>query len=295
MRVLVTGASGRLGGRLAACLAERFEVVGGHHDGAVPDGLPIVPLDVRSSASIEAALEASQANAVVHAAAQADPDACERDPEQAELLNVRASEAVARACQRRGLRLVAISTDLVFAGDRDVWREDDPPGPLMVYGHTKLAGEEATLEAHPAAVVTRVALVCGRGHGIHGTSSESIAWSLRAGRRLRLYTDQFRTPVDAVSVAAALERLIEGSAVGRFHLGGRERVSRAELGLRTARLLGLDTRLIDVVTTREHPPGAPRPADVSLDSSRAARELGWAPRPLDVALAETRLSPDPSR
>jgi dTDP-4-dehydrorhamnose reductase len=64
--------------------------------------------------------------------------------------------------------------------------------------------------------------------------------------------------------------------------------------LRTAGVLGLDTRLIDVVTTREHPPGAPRPADVSLDSSRAARELGWAPRPLDVALSETRLSPDPT-
>ena len=82
--------------------------------------------------------------------------------------------------------------------------------------------------------------------------------------------------------------------MGRFHLGGPERVSRAELGLRTARLLGLDTQLIDVVTTREHPPGAPRPADVSLDSSRASRELGWSPRPLDVALAETRPSPDPS-
>jgi dTDP-4-dehydrorhamnose reductase len=291
-RVLVTGAGGRLGGRLAAHLAERFEVVAARRESPLPEGLATVPLDLLSASSFEEALEAARPDAVVHAAAMADPDACERQPEQARAVNTTASETIARLCRRRAIPLVVVSTDLVFDGGHPGWREDDSPAPLMTYGRTKLEGERAALAEHPAAAVARVALVCGRGHGHHGTSSESVAWGLQAGRRLRLYTDQFRTPVDAESAARALARILETGATGLFHVGGPERVSRHELGVRTARLLGLDVRLIEAVTSIEHPAGAPRPADVSLDSSRAARELGWRARPLDAALAESRPTAD---
>jgi dTDP-4-dehydrorhamnose reductase len=287
---MVTGAGGRFGGRLAVHLAERFEVLAARHESTVPEGFDSVPLDLLSDSSIAAALEAARPDAVVHAAAMADPDACERDPDRATAVNARASETIARLCRRRGLPLVVVSTDLVFDGSRPNWREDDPPAPLMVYGRTKLEGERAALAEHAGAAVARVALVCGRGHGPHGTSSEAVAWGLRSGRRLRLYTDQFRTPVDAQSAAVALARLIETGARGVFHLGGAERVSRHELGTRTARLLGLEAQGIEAVTSVEHPAGAPRPADVSLDSSRASRELGWRARPLDTALAESRPS-----
>jgi dTDP-4-dehydrorhamnose reductase len=93
-------------------------------------------------------------------------------------------------------------------------------------------------------------------------------------------------------VAAALARIVETGAAGVFHLGGLERVSRHELGVRTARLLGLDASLIQAVTAVERATEAPRPADVSLDSSRAASTLGWTARPLDAALAESRVSAD---
>jgi dTDP-4-dehydrorhamnose reductase len=287
---MVTGAGGRLGGRLAAHLAVRFEVVAARHRGVIPRGLATVPLDLLSASSIDAALEASRPDAVVHAAAMADPDACERQPETARAVNAVASETIARLCRRRGVGLVVVSTDLVFDGSRPGWREDDPPAPLMVYGRTKLDGERAAMAEHPAAAVARVSLVCGRGHGPNGTSSETIAWGLRSRRRLRLYTDQFRTPVDAESAAAALARILENGATGVFHLGGLERVSRHELGMRTARILGLDAGLIEAVTSVEHSTGAPRPADVSLDSSRASRELGWRARRLDTAVAESRPS-----
>jgi dTDP-4-dehydrorhamnose reductase len=85
--------------------------------------------------------------------------------------------------------------------------------------------------------------------------------------------------------------LLEGTATGLFHLGGGERVSRHALGLRTARRLGLDEGLIDAVRAAERQDGTPRPEDVSLDSSRAMRELGWRPRPLDDAILEGRARP----
>ena len=291
MRILVTGASGLLGGRLAALLRRSASVVAGRHLGAPPDGLPSVGIDLLSPESVRLAILESRPDAILHSAALADPDRCESEPERARALNVEASRALARLARQQRVRLVLLSTDLVFPGEGGPFGESAPPRPLMVYGRTKLEGEEAALGEDPSAAVARVALVCGRGHGRRSTASESVAWALLAGRRLRLYTDQFRTPVDGGSLASALVRLLGGREEGVFHMGGAERLSRYELGLRTARLMGLDASLIDPVSSTEGS-HAPRPRDVSLDSSRAARELGFRPRPLDEALLESRRSPE---
>jgi dTDP-4-dehydrorhamnose reductase len=179
----------------------------------------------------------------------------------------------------------------VFGGDRALLREDDAPSPLSVYGRTKLAGEEAALAACPSAAVVRVALTLGRGHGPRGTSTESVAWALRAGRTVRLFTDEYRTPVDPESVADALARLLERGGSGRFHLGGAERLSRHALGLRVARALGLSEAGILAGLQSDYSGPDPRAADVSLDSTRARRELAWAPRPLEEAILEERSVP----
>ena len=196
-----------------------------------------------------------------------------------------------RLCRERALRLVALSTDLVFRGGRAFVREDDTPAPLSVYGRTKLAGEEAVLAACPSAAVVRIALTLGRGHGARGTSTESVAWALGAGRAVQLFTDEYRTPVDPESVADALARLLERGGSGRYHLGGPERLSRHDLGLRVARALGLPESGITAALQSDHEGPDPRAADVSLDSTRARRELGWEPRPIDEAIRESRMAP----
>jgi dTDP-4-dehydrorhamnose reductase len=185
-----------------------------------------------------------------------------------------------------------VSTDLVFSGERPFFREDDPAQPASVYGATKREGEQAVLGLCADAAVARVALVSGHGYGRHPTASESIAWALRAGGRPRLFTDQYRTPVDPESVADALVSLLHGSRGGLYHLGGPERLSRFELGLRVAAIHGLDARRIEPVRQGEVALTAPRPSDVSLDSSRARDLLAWLPRPVDDAIRAGRLRPD---
>jgi dTDP-4-dehydrorhamnose reductase len=291
-RILITGAGGLVGGRLAAVLAARFDVVAARHRSASPAGLPSVPLDLLAPGDLERAWDQARPDAVVHAAALAEPDACERDPVLAGRLNVDATAQVARACHRAGARLVVFSTDLVFPGDRGGLTEDHPPAPLQVYGRTKLEAERLALAECPGAAVARLALIVGAGHGRRGTASEAVAWALGQGRRLRLYTDQHRTPIDPDSLADAVARLLERPLSGLVHLGGRERVSRHELGRRVAEGLGLDARLLEPVTSADHPPAAPRPPDVSLDSARAHRELGWEPLSLDEAIRRGRARPD---
>jgi dTDP-4-dehydrorhamnose reductase len=293
MRVLVTGAGGLLGGRIAALLqAEGFAVLAAHRRTPPPPGPRAVSIELRDTDALERLLDAERPDAIVHAAVLGRVDQCRDGPAQAEATNAALPATIARLCRERGLRLVALSTDMVFAGDRAPLREDDPTGPLSVYGRTKRDGERAVLETRPGAAVARVALVYGRGHGARGTSSESIAWSLAAGRRAALFTDEFRTPVDAASVADAVARLLRRGGSGLYHLGGPERLSRYELGERVARRFGLDASLLVASRQDEHPAPEPRPRDVSLDSGRARRELGWEPRPVAEALREGRTRPD---
>lgn len=284
----MTGAGGLLGGRLAEVLAGEMDVVAAVRRSAAPPGLETVAFDLLDPRSVKDALDSVRPDAVLHSAALADADRCHLDPDLAARLNTEAPAWLARLCARRGLRLVALSTDLVFPGTRAHSREDDQPGPILHYARTKLDGERAIMGEHPGAAVARVALVVGRGHGRRGTASESIAWALREGRGLRLFSDQYRTPVDADSVATAASALLAGDQAGIFHLGGPERVSRYELGMRTAAALGLDSALIEEARQADGAVGVPRPLDVSLDSSRARRELGFRPRGLDEAIRAGR-------
>jgi dTDP-4-dehydrorhamnose reductase len=236
-------------------------------------------------------LDSARPEAVVHAAAIGRAGRCQERPDEAHRVNAVLPGTLGRLCRERGLRLVALSTDLVFRGDRASVREDDAPGPLSVYGRTKLLGEEAVLAACPSAAVARVALTLGRGHGARGTSTESVLWALRKGDPVRLFTDEYRTPVDPESVADALLRLLERGGSGRFHLGGPERLSRHELGLRVARAFGLPDAAIVPSLQADHAGPDPRAADVSLDPTRARRELGWEPRPIEEAIRESRAEP----
>jgi len=284
-RVLVTGASGLLGGRLAELLARSHDVIAMRHEAPVPSGLDAVDGDLLDGQALDRAFDVARPDAVLHSAAIADPDRCDREPELARRINVDASAEVAARCGRRGLRLVTLSTDLVFDGERALSSEETPPRPILYYGHTKLDAEGAVLAASPDAVILRVALVIGRGYGSRKTATEAVAATLAAGGRPRLFHDQYRTPIDPDSVADAVTRVFARPVSGRFHLGGAERISRYELGQRVARVLGLPEHL---ERTDEASQPVRRPRDASFDSGRARRELGWEPRPLDDAIRDGR-------
>jgi dTDP-4-dehydrorhamnose reductase len=294
--LLVSGAAGFLGDALCReLLARGRRVVGTSRDGAgQPPGVEPVALELGDGGRAGAELvRRLRPEAVLHLAAMADADACARDPAGAQRVNADATGALARAAAEVGARFVYTSTDLVFDGTRAPYHEDDPTAPLGPYMATKAKGEEQALAASPAALVVRVALLYGLRRGRRGCFTDQLARRLAAGEEVRLFTDQWRTPLFVDDAATFLALLLERGAAGRVHLAGPERVSRHEHGLALARALGLDasrcvpSRMADLATL------SPRPADASLRIERLVALCGRAPSGVAEACARLASNPPP--
>jgi dTDP-4-dehydrorhamnose reductase len=267
-RALVTGATGNLGAYLVRELvAQGCEVrAWGHVRPAIVSGVPARAVELTDRAGVTGAYREAAPDVVIHAAAMSAVGDCFRDPDQAEAVNVGGTAALVELCFAAGARLVFVSTDLVFDGERAPYSEVDPPTPLSAYGRTKVAAERAVLAAN-GHVVVRVSLLFGPALSGRPSFFDQQADALRAGRPVRLFHDEWRTPLGLVTAARALVGIATSDATGLLHVGGPERMSRLEMGRRLAAYLGAGTADL-VSASRLELPGEPRPRDVSLDSTR---------------------------
>jgi dTDP-4-dehydrorhamnose reductase len=277
--LLLTGATGYVGRRLAAGLSG-WKVFRASRTAA---GEGALDLDLGDSDSIRRAFDAAAPAAVIHAGAEADPDACEKDPERARRVNVDAVKTLAMLCGASGTRLLHFSTDLVFDGERGWYSEDDRPNPGGVYARGKLASEEAALTRAPGAVVLRISTAYGRPMGGRPGFVDGMRAKLAAGETVTGFTDQWRTSTAADQLPEVAAKLLaDPDLEGVFHWGGAERATRFETALAFARVMGFDERLVRPGRAVDMKFASPRPRDSSLDSSRLAAAIGVAPFTYEV-------------
>ncbi|BDG03415.1 SDR family oxidoreductase [Anaeromyxobacter oryzae] len=289
MKVAVTGANGLLGGEAVAQLAGRHEVLA---VGRGPCRLAAGPFawadaDLGDGRSVEQALRAFGAEAVLHAGALTDVDACEREPEAAWRVNVGGTEQVARACRALGARLVAVSTDYVFDGTAGPYGEDDVPNPRGAYARTKRCGEEAALLLAPDCAVARVAVVYGGRPGAKSTFATQVVEKLSRGEPVKAFSDQqVSTTLAANGAAMCLELLLKTAYRGVLHTSDATVLDRVEFARRIARRFGLGGEIVPVKTA-EAKLLAPRPLQGGLRVERAATVLR-SHRPLAIDEAMDR-------
>jgi dTDP-4-dehydrorhamnose reductase len=269
MRLLLTGASGQLGGYLLREWQQQDGAVvawSGRRQGEL-FGCPLRPVDLADPDAIAAAFREARPDAIAHAAALAGVADCYREPERAAWINTRGSAVLAELADRAKVRLVHVSTDMVFNGERGGYREEDAVAPLSIYGRTKAEAERAVL-AYPRHVVARVSLLFGPSLVGRPAFFDEQVTALRAGRPLALFHDEWRTPLSLLAAARGLLALTASDGVGLLHMGGPERLSRLEMGQRLATFLGCDPSVLVCVSRLSAAAVEPRPRDLSLDSSR---------------------------
>lgn len=271
--LLVTGGTGFLGGHILAQAKTQWQVVATFRTRhPETEDVVWVQMDLEKIDKIPQILDPLRPQAIIHTAGMTKVDTCEIEREKAYQINIIATEKIAEWCRKRNAKLVFVSSDMVFDGEKGNYREEDPTHPLNWYGETKVMAETRVFSIHPNSVCARSALIYGKPK-LWGTSfSNEILQKLFRGEKVKLFIDQFRTPIYVGNLAHALLELAENSLTGIFHLGGPERLDRYTFGLQLAESSGLSPDLISPISMNELPAIAPRPKDASLNISKA-REL----------------------
>lgn len=212
MRILLLGPNGQVGWELRRALAPLGTLVA--LDRAKEDGLSG---DLTDPDALPTAIREIRPQAIVNAAAYTAVDRAESEPERAHAINAAAPGILAELAREQGALLVHYSTDYVFDGSGErPWNEDDPPGPLNVYGRTKLAGEQAIRAANPHHLIFRTAWV----YAAHGHNFIRTMLRLAAERdALQVIDDQHGAPTSAELIADVTAHAIRAAA-GRSEYAG---------------------------------------------------------------------------
>jgi dTDP-4-dehydrorhamnose reductase len=279
MKLLVTGGSGLMGSKVAEISLERgHEVFSGysHHR---PRYGAAVKLDLMDDSSLIDAVKTSHPDVIIHTAALTDVDLCETNKKLAYRMNVLGTKTLAEAARNIGAFIVYASTDYVFDGSRGLYKEDEATNPVNYYGYSKLQGES---------FCDSVARTC----VIYGSRPASgkvnfalwILERLRRGEAVKVVTDQYITPTLNTNLALMVLELAERKLDGLYHLAGSTRISRYDFAVELSRTFGFEENLIIKSKISEMRWAAKRPADSSLDTSKASKCLDAKPWSIEEAL-----------
>jgi dTDP-4-dehydrorhamnose reductase len=281
-RILLIGAKGMLGRDLSKILRssngtdslEHFEVIGWDVD----------EIDIRQEVSTFSKIESLRPDILVHLAAYTDVDGCEINPDEAFRVNAEGVKHVAMGAQACGARVVYLSTDYVFDGEKkEAYVESDPPHPLNVYGQTKLKGEQYLQERVSDHLIIRTQWLYGR-YGKNFVSS--ILRQARERQTLTIVNDQTGSPTYTVDLSKAIRTLIQHDCRGIFHVANREVCTWYTFGQAILNFSRIEGVSLIPISSKELSRRAVRPSYSVLNTEKLRRETGLSLRSWSGALKE---------
>jgi len=263
-KILITGATGLLGTDLLTAMKQDYRAM----------GVSSANFDIRDQKEINKLFERMRPEIVLHAAAWADVDGCEKNKENAFAINAEATKNIALACKDIGAKLIYYSTDYVFDGTKGaLYTEDDTPNPINIYGQSKLKGEEFVLDILDNATIMRISW-------LYGTAKECfVTGVIKAGLEqyrarqknepsepIKVVSDQYSCPTWTVDVADQTRAIIEKDITGLIHAADYGEISRYKLAEHIFEELSWDIEM-ESGQMADFEMKAPRPKRSGLENS----------------------------
>ncbi|BAY88271.1 MULTISPECIES: SDR family oxidoreductase [unclassified Tolypothrix] len=283
-KLLVTGASGFLGWHICQLAKPEWEVYGNYFANSLTiPGIKTLKVNLTDFQELKQIFNDIKPAAVIHTAALSQPNFCQNNPQESYAINVTASCNIAGLCADYAIPCAFTSTDLVFDGLNAPYQETDSVNPLSIYGEQKVQAEIGMLELYPHTAVCRMPLMFGMATPTAKSFIQPFIETLQAGKELSLFIDEFRTPVSGKTAAQGLLLALE-KVQGLIHLGGKERISRYDFMRQLVEVFEIPNAQLKGCRQEDIKMAAPRPKDVSLNSSKAFT-LGYQPLSIKEELA----------
>lgn len=288
MKILVTGANGFTGVHLCLSLINKgFEVFAlgrGERKLPIMDRLTYYSVELTSVRSLLKIFEQVSPDVVIHTAAMSKPDVCDLNRKECLLNNVEVTYYLLEASRYFPVHFIYLSTDFIF-GENGPHREDDTPAPLNFYGESKLQAEQLILQTELATTIVRPVFIYGPVmHQIRPSFIQWVQQKLSNGEKIKVVTDQLRTPTYVADLCDAITTILTFKKSGIYHVAGKDILSPYDMAVTVAKVLDLNTELIEPVTSETFPEPVRRAKRSGLYIDKAIRELNYVPHSFEEAV-----------
>ncbi len=279
MKVLITGATGRIGRNLLLHKSSDtdVELLLSPVSQQLP-GYPWYRTDITDYDKTVMAITCALPDVIIHLAAFTDVDKCEVEPDIAYKINTDGTGNIAKSCVECGAKMVLLSTDYVFDGISGPYSEDDLTNPINVYGRSKLEGEKAALAHVDSLIIIRISVPFGK--RMEGTNHNFVSWlieQLQMGNSVDVADDQLTTPAYMDEFSQVLWKLVRKDLRGIYHYGTSDRLSRYEMALHICQTIGFTDELVHPVKTSDLNLIAKRPLESGFVTDKVHEILNMPP------------------
>ena len=274
-KLLVTGASGLLGNKIVDLAKNDYVVVPLYK--TKPLHSNSLKLDITDTTDVLNLFQKLKPNEVIHTASETNVDRCEKEKEHAWKINVEGTRNISLSCSKVNAKLVYISTDYVFDGEKGNYKEENKPNPINYYGVTKLEGENEVIRHCQNYAILRTSVL----YGWHPWKINFATWTinqLEQNKEITVVEDHYNTPTLANNLAEMVIEAVQKDLQGLYHTSGSEKISRYEFARKIAKTFHLDKDLIKPIKMKQLTAWiAKRPIDSSLDVGKIQKQLKTKP------------------
>ena len=282
-KMIITGISGLLGNNLAVYFRSKYEILGLYHNNPVSiSGIRTELCDISNLDSVGKIVEEFAPSIIIHCASLTNVDECETNREFTREVNVVGTGNLVKSTTGKNIRLVYISTDSVYDGEKGDYSEIDSTNPLNYYGITKLLGEEEVAK-HDSSIVLRTNIF---GWNIQDKKSigEWVLGELQAGRSINGFNDAYFSSVYTMELARIIDIAIQKNVRGIYNCGCVDSCSKYEFALKIADCFGYSRTLVSPVSIEKHSFAAKRGKKMSLNVQKLQTDLAYRLPTIDQSI-----------
>lgn len=272
-RIYITGSCGLLGSAIVKELSDKYELFGVDLININQQGCKTECFDLTNYELLRQNIIQVHPKILIHTAAAINVDRCEEDREYAYKLNVELTKKIVNICCEENIKLIYISTDAVYDGEKNgLYTEDDITNPINYYGETKLTGEDA-VRTHPNNLILRTNIY---GKNIQSKKSfgEWIVESLRENKELNMFTDIIFSPVLVNELAIIIDKCIERNLSGCYIACGTGSITKYDFGILTKEIFQISTGKINKSLSDDVDFKARRSKNMGMSNGKLCEELG---------------------